>query len=71
MSSYSGTCNCGSITITLNAAPSATLACHCQPEGMPGKYFVKASLFDDIPSARTDIFLERKIHWEGDVEVSA
>ncbi|PKK48985.1 hypothetical protein CI102_4144 [Trichoderma harzianum] len=129
MSSYSGTCNCGSITVTLNAAPSATLACHCsncrrsggpfsinyfleekdftvsdpkssakqyldyntaskasvtrtfcqtcgsplfsQPEKLPGKYFVKASLFDEIPSARSDIFLERKIHWEGDVEVSA
>ncbi|KAL6693910.1 Mss4-like protein [Trichoderma pleuroticola] len=117
MSSNSGTCNCGSITVTLNAAPSVTLAsfsmnylveekeftvsdpkssakqyldsntaskalvtrtfCQTcgsplfsQPSKLPGKYFVKASLFDEIPSSRTDIFLEKKIHWEGDVDVS-
>lgn len=61
-----GTVNKAKLTIILFDSPLFS-----QPEGLPGKYFVKASLFDDIPSARTDIFLERKIHWEGDVEVSA
>lgn len=41
-----------------------------QAERVPGKYFVKASLFDKITSARTDIFLESQIHWEGDVGAS-
>ncbi|PTB35536.1 hypothetical protein M441DRAFT_152746 [Trichoderma asperellum CBS 433.97] len=29
MASYSGTCNCGSVTVTLAVTPSMTYACHC------------------------------------------
>ncbi|KAL9471963.1 hypothetical protein ACSS6W_009904 [Trichoderma asperelloides] len=29
MASYSGTCNCGSVTVTLAVIPSMTYACHC------------------------------------------
>ncbi|EHK49420.1 hypothetical protein TRIATDRAFT_314988, partial [Trichoderma atroviride IMI 206040] len=29
MASYTGTCNCGSVTVTLATAPSMIYACHC------------------------------------------
>ncbi|PON24981.1 hypothetical protein TGAM01_v206062 [Trichoderma gamsii] len=29
MASYTGSCNCGSVTVTLATAPSMTYACHC------------------------------------------
>ncbi|KAL7917596.1 Mss4-like protein [Trichoderma austrokoningii] len=121
MATYTGTCNCGSVTVTLATTPSITYACHClncrraggpfsinyilgedevtiydwkesrkqyidvntkskatvkrtfcqtcgsplysQLESMTGKYLVKASLFDDITSTKTDVFEERQIHW--------
>ncbi|KAL7893528.1 Mss4-like protein [Trichoderma sp. SZMC 28014] len=121
MDSYTGTCNCGSVTVTLATAPSMTYACHClncrraggpfsinyildedevtvndsnnsrkqyidsntkskrtvkrtfcqicgsplysQLESMVGKYFVKASLFDEVTSTKTDVFEDRQIQW--------
>ncbi|KAL6900589.1 Mss4-like protein [Trichoderma evansii] len=121
MASYSGTCNCGSVTVTLATAPSMTYACHClncrraggpfsinyilgedevtvhdsndsrkqyidintiskatvkrtfcqtcgspiysQLESMAGKYFIKASLFDEIIPTKTDVYQDRQIHW--------
>ncbi|UKZ69634.1 uncharacterized protein TrAtP1_010640 [Trichoderma atroviride] len=121
MASYTGTCNCGSVTVTLATAPSMIYACHClncrraggpfsmnyilgedevtvhdsknsrkqyvdtnttskatvkrtfcqncgsplysQAEKLAGKYFVKASLFDEITMTKTDIFQDRQIHW--------
>ncbi|KAL6835786.1 Mss4-like protein [Trichoderma sp. SZMC 28015] len=29
MASVSGSCNCGSVTVSLTAPPSKTVACHC------------------------------------------